>query len=102
MGGQPDAMRMLLLRDLTEVCEQSRVSKGEYGVRVGLVAGSGRPWMVCSTGGRASVEGSQLSVVGGYRQKGLMRQKDCSGGRRVSGGDVVVVWCGGRSVNGRW
>jgi hypothetical protein len=42
--------------------------------------------MVCSTGGRASVEGSQLSVVGEYRQ---MRQKDCSGGRRVSGGDVV-------------
>jgi hypothetical protein len=32
------------------------------------------------------VEGSQLSVVGEYRQ---MRQKDCSGGRRVSGGDVV-------------
>jgi len=35
-------MRMLLLRDLTEASKQSRVSKGEYGVRVGPVAGSGR------------------------------------------------------------
>jgi hypothetical protein len=41
VGGQPDAMRRLLLRDLTEVCEQSRVSKGEYGVRVSPVAGRG-------------------------------------------------------------
>jgi hypothetical protein len=42
VGGQPDAMRRLLLRDLGEVCEQSRVmSKGEYGGRVGAVAGRG-------------------------------------------------------------
>lgn len=33
-------MRMLLLRDLTEASKQSRVSKGEYGVRVGRSRGA--------------------------------------------------------------
>ena len=53
--------------------------------------------VVCSDG-RSCVRGRVTAFcVEEYRQKEAMRQKDCSGGRRVSGGDVVGG-CGGRSV----